>query len=302
MTKSNLTNNNLQFNYGGVNFDSFPKSKRAELFLPKTFEWFGVPVAVLGNRACVDSVSFRQRLFDYSGDIFGFWSKDKNIYIRVFRVFANWFLEVRIYSLTKFYKKRSSAIISDYNDALNSLNIKINNELKSRKNRICFDCYECEIIREDTFGDIRFLNRRKSEMKDFFEQAKQITITDLPMTTDYPFTHYWHNGINLENSTEFLKLYFKENHKPRLSGDELNKYKLRWEHSLQNKGKSKILDETVKQFNLPQSQFVEVGNKTFQYQNNFKSNVFSLLNQTAINTIFEHRIASVFSLKKYLTN
>ena len=153
------------------------------------------------------------------------------------------------------------------------------------------------------FADIRFLNRRKSEMKDFFEQAKKITIAELPETTDYPMLlTYWHNGINLENSTEFLKLYFKENHKPRLSGDELNKYKLRLEHSLQNKGKSKILDEAVKDFNLPQSQFVEVGNKTFQYQNNFKSNVFSLLNQTAINTIFEHRTASVFSPNKYLTN
>jgi len=255
-------------------------------FLPKTFESCGVICSPLGRKATVDSIRFRQPLAVCPTEPFCFWLDD-NIEIQVYKLNKVWVLEVAVFSLTRFANGRSSSLIRDYHDVMLDLNARINLELNKRKQTIEFDAFLAEIIWLDLFNDLRFKN--KSEMELHYENAKKIKIPALPFTTDYDSTFYWHSGETLTTSTEVLRLYHKENRERTNQSEELNRNKLRLEPSLQNYNRQKIVTTYAKRIKQPEvSYVVDTGNGTFLYQNKYAANVFTLLNQYAIDTIFYH--------------
>ena len=264
-----------------------------EKFLPKDFDLFGVSVSPLGRRATVDTIVFRQLLTDSPETPFSFWL-DTNIEIRVYKLNRIWALEVSVYSLSRFANNRSSSLINDYLAVLVNLEKKINSELVKRKKSGLFSAFESEIIRLDLFIDLRF--KSKSEMRRFFENFRKFCITNFALTTEYPNTFYIHNGLDLKISTEFIKLYDKENRQRKNKSDELNRNKSRLEISLQNKMRSKVLNDAVKELNLQMAHYVlATKHGTFLVENKYQSNAFTLLNPTAINRIFERSASQVLA-------
>jgi hypothetical protein len=226
-------------------------------FLPSKFRHLGSLVKFLGDRAGVDSFFFRfrigivnpQDLFNigfldkYYGDykFYRLRLDDGNIDVEYHQNPYGAFFEISVYSLTQFYKNRSSAVFANYLDYLAALH-----ELKDCVNRAvpifgnCFNPFECENSRHDQFGDLMFLSRRKSDMKKWFTEAKTAKIEGLPYTYEFVETKRdragfgWMNCPKLNESTEFLKMYFKESRdKDRPKGAEFNPFKIRIEHSYQ---------------------------------------------------------------------
>ncbi len=254
-------------------------------FLPKTFDFCGVICSPLGRRATVDTIVFRQQLSVCPERNFCFWI-DRNIEVWVYKLNQIWVIEVSVFSLPKFYNGRSSSLINDYHDVLLNLNAHVNLELKKRLQSLVFDAFAAEIIRLDVFVDLRF--KSKSNMLYFYENAKNVIIPALPSSTDYDKTHYWHDNDNLDNSTEYLKIYHKEK-------NGRDKYKLRVEASLQNYNRLKPIDDFLERIDQPENSYAvkTIGNDSRikssyrVYQNRYQSNAFTLLNQYAINSIFE---------------
>jgi hypothetical protein len=273
------------FSNNSVNLDAFPK----------TFERFGVSVSPLG-RPTIDSIEFCQRL-ESSGVPFCFWLQDENIAVHRWNYFGHSLLTVNVYSLTKFYKGRSSAVLTDYFAPLRRLNECINDAPTIQADGLCFDAFRSEITLVDSFVDLRFPNRRKSEMKDFFDRAAQMEIEHFQKTEDYDGTIYWHNGLTLEHSTEVLRMYFKEAFKPRNKGDELNRYKIRFESSHQNKGKSKIINDVLQEVGVKrQSKYhLERKKRIVGIDNPHLSNAFTVLNQPIINRLFDRLAAPILT-------
>lgn len=264
-------------------------------FLPKTFDSCGVEVSPLGRKATVDTIVFRQPLAVRLEKTFCFWIGE-TIQVWVYPRNKIWVLEVAVSSLPRFANGRSSSLIRDYHDVLLTLNAAVNLELKNRRQSLCFDAFEAEIIRLDCFVDLRFKN--KSEMRQFFENAVKIKVPALPFTTDYPNgrTHCWHNNDSLTTSVKILKLYNKQSRKRKNPSEELNRNKLRLETSLQNFNRQKIttvIAKSIKQ--LPVSYAVKIESNDARiknshriYKNKYAANCFTLLNQYAIDTAFYH--------------
>lgn len=133
-------------------------------FLPSKFHHHGCVVKFLGDRAGIDSFFFRFRIsgFVSDADLFnaGFFDKyygdykffrlrldDGNIDVDYHQNGYGAFFEISVYSLTQFYKGRSSAVFANYLDylaALDELKTCINRAVPIFGNR--FDPFECEIL------------------------------------------------------------------------------------------------------------------------------------------------------------
>lgn len=138
-------------------------------------------------------------------------------------------------------------------------------------------------------------------MRDSFDRAAQVEIENFQKTEDYDGTIYWHNGLSLKLSTEVLRMYFKENYKPRSKGDELNRYKIRFESSHQNKGKSKIINDALKDLGVKRktNYSLQTGKKTFVgVDNPYLSNPFTVLNQPTLEFLFYRLAAPLFDARK----
>lgn len=267
----------------------------AARFLPKTFDSGGVICSPLGRRATVDSIGFCQPLANSPSKNFCFWL-NKNIEIRVCRIYATYVLCVNVRSLTRFANNRSSSLIRDYEKVLLDLNDIVNRELEKRGASISFDVFASEITRLDCFVDLRFKNY--DQMNLFYDNTVKKKISHLTNTTeDFALTHYWHNNDNYSNSTQLLKLYHKENFDRKNITEELNRNKLRLECSYQNKNIKKILDAFAVKL-PPVSHTVKTDKGTFQYQNKYKSNCFSLVNQNALNCLFEYASREILPFEK----
>lgn len=254
-------------------------------FLPASFDSGGVSVSPLGRRATIDSVKFRLPLAERLRRNYCFWI-DRNITVTVYSVYKTSVMDVSVASLPRFANGRSSSLIRNYESVLLDLNDKINSELKKRGVSACFDSFNAEIIRLDTFVDLRFKNQR--DKRQFYENAVKVEIPALPCIAEFRRGIYWHNNNTLKTSNAIVKLYDKRNFERKNKGEELNRNKLRLETSLQNKGLSKPLNDIVRR--LPQPQFsgtVSTGNRYDAqcknllrvYENRHKSNYFSLINQ-----------------------
>lgn len=260
-------------------------------FLPKNFESCGVNIAPLGRRATVDTIVFRCPVDCYDGEKESF-CIGRNIKIKIYKFYKNWFIEVRVCSLTKFVNGRSSSLISDYFAVLLALNSRVNSELIKRSESLSFDAFASEIIRLDVFVDLRF--RNKSEMNYFYEMTKNLVIPALPYSLEYFTTRYFLNNDNLKNSTEYLKIYDKEFSNFVKRSKEKAKNKIRVECSLQNKSDAKPIDDFLERLEQPEiSNVVKIKSDDSKikyvhrvYQNKYQSNVFSLLTQTAIDAAF----------------
>ena len=265
----------------------------SDKFLPKTFESCGVICSPLGRSATADSIKFRQPLplSARPKKSFCFWI-GRNIQVWVYPKNIVWVMEITVFSLPKLANGRSSSLIKNYFDVILKLNKKVNAELLRRKQTIEFDAFEAEIIRLDLFVDLRFKNNL--EMREFYNLAKQLFIDDLPFTTDFDGGFYRHSGDTLKTSTELLRLYYKENRERTNQSDELNRNKLRLETSLQNYNRMKVVTDIARRIKQSETSYTvriksddaRIKNSYRVYENKYAANVFRLLTQDALDTIF----------------
>lgn len=292
-------------------------------FLPKKFTHFGALVKLLGDRAGIDSFYFRLPI---SGVInsqtlinAGFYGKrygrykffrllldEDNIAVEYHRNRWSAFFEICVYSLTRFYKNRSSAVFANYRDyfaALYQLKDFINESVPLIENR--FNPFSCQNSRHDQFGDLMFLNRQKGEMLGWFNQAKLMKIEGLPYTYEFEETETdragfgWMNKKSKYLSTEFLKIYFKESRELyRPKGAEWNPYKIRIEHSYQKPAalRDALLND-LKLFQQETYHLPDLMNRGVAYEirNPHINNAFNLCRPEIINRLFWHRARHLFA-------
>jgi hypothetical protein len=292
-------------------------------FLPQKLNFLGSVVSPKGGRAGIDSITFRFRagykdsdnLIDSdfyrknsrSGKYEFFQTRldDDNIRIEYHQNNGGEYFDVFVPSLTKFYKKRSSAIFKNWRDyvaCLYQLKDAVNAALPVMANR--FDPFECEIVRHDQFVDLIF-ERRDGELETWYEKAKRSKIAGLPYIYEYEkngddrATFGWMNLATKETSTEFLKMYFKRSReKNRDKREELNRYKMRVEHTIQNRHLLRELLETELGISPQDSYHLpHPTNRRIAYgvPNQYLNNAFNLCRPETINRLFWLRAQHLFA-------
>ena len=290
-------------------------------FLPSKLNLFGSVVTPKGGRAGTDSITFRFRAGYEDSDslitsnfyranigTYGFFQMfldNKNIVVEYHSNRGGEYFDVFISSLTRFYKKRSSAIFKNFRDyiiCLHQLKDFINDSVPAMSKQ--FDPFRCEIVRHDQFVDLTF-DRRDSELEIWYRKAKEIKIAGLPYIYEYEKKGDdragcgWMNFATKETSTEFLKIYFKRSReKNRQKGDELNRYKIRIEHSVQNRHLLRELLETDLHI-LPKTFYdlpdLQIRGILKSVPNPCLNNPFNLCQPDTVNRLFWLRARHLFA-------
>lgn len=289
-------------------------------FLPQKLEFFGSLVSPKGGRAGTDSIKFRFRV-NHAIDLtnsgfrsensgayvfFQMFLDNKNICVQYHQNNGGKYFDVFVASLTKFYKKRSSAIFKDWRDyvaCLYQLKEFVNAAVPVMANR--FDPFDCEVVRHDQFIDLIFDSRRDGELEIWYEKAKRSKIAGLPYIYEYEktgenrATFGWMNRSTKETSTEFLKMYFKRSRdKNRQKREELNRYKMRVERSLQDR--HLLCEQLEIELGISPQDFYHLQHPTKRgyaedIENPYLNNAFNLCRPENINRLFWFRAQHLFA-------